>query len=206
MIALSVLTAACLLAWGTAGPHVGPRALGANGFVQTLSGTGGRNDASTLDKPYVILVGFDGFGHDYVDRFETPNFDRIAAAGAKADALIPPFPSLTFPSFYSIATEMYPEHHGIVGNRVYDPDLDESYSYQEPETVQDGRWYSGQPIWVTAETQGMVAAAYFLPGTEAEIQGVRPTFWTPTIARSPIKRGSIRCSPGSSSRPASGLT
>ena len=175
-IALSVLTAACLLAWGTAGPHVGTRASGANGLVQTLSGTGGRNDASTLDKPYAILVGFDGFRHDYVDHFETPNFDRIAASGAKADALIPPFPSLTFPSFYSIATGMYPEHHGIVGNRVYDPDLDESYSYQEPETVQDGRWYGGQPIWVTAETQGMVAAAYFLLGTEAEIQGVRPTF------------------------------
>ena len=178
-IALSVLAAACLLAWGTAGPHVGTRASVANGFVQTLSGTGGRNDASTLDKPYVILVGFDGFGHDYFDRFETPNFDRIAAAGVKADALIPPFPSLTFPSFYSIATGMYPEHHGIVGNRVYDPDLDEIYSYQEPETVRDGRWYGGQPIWVTAETQGMVAAAYFIPGTEAAIQGVRPTFWTP---------------------------
>ena len=127
----------------------------------------------------MILVGFDGFGHDYFDRFETPNFDRIAAAGVKADALIPPFPSLTFPSFYSIATGMYPEHHGIVGNRVYDPDLDEIYSYQEPETVRDGRWYGGQPIWVTAETQGMVAAAYFIPGTEAAIQGVRPTFWTP---------------------------
>ena len=38
---------------------------------------------------------------------------------------------------------------------------------------------AARPIWVTAETQGMVAAAYFIPGTEAAIQGVRPTFWTP---------------------------
>ena len=37
----------------------------------------------------------------------------------------------------------------------------------------------GEPIWVTAETQGMVAACYFWPGSEAAINGVRPTFVMP---------------------------
>jgi predicted AlkP superfamily pyrophosphatase or phosphodiesterase len=43
--------------------------------------------------------------------------------------------------------------------------------------VADGTWYRGEPIWVTAESQGMVAACFFFPGSEAAIKGVRPTFW-----------------------------
>ena len=36
-----------------------------------------------------------------IDMFDTPNFDKIAQNGVKADALIPVFPSLTFPNHYS---------------------------------------------------------------------------------------------------------
>jgi predicted AlkP superfamily pyrophosphatase or phosphodiesterase len=35
----------------------------------------------------------------------------------------------------------------------------------------------GEPIWVTAEKQGIKAAAMFWPGSEAEIAGVRPSYW-----------------------------
>ncbi len=146
--------------------------------VQEIFGTGGQNSQQTLEKPYLILVGIDGFRHDYFEHFETPTFDQIASAGAKAEALIPPFPSLTFPSFYSIATGLYPGNHGIVGNRFLDPDQNKLYSYRSPETVRDGTWYGGEPIWVTAETQGMVSAAFFFPATEADIKKIRPTFWT----------------------------
>ena len=206
-IALSVLATACLLAWGTAGPHVGTRASGTNGFVQTLSGTGWRNDASTLDKPYVILVGFDGFGHDYVDRFETPNFDRIAAAGAKADALIPVFPSLTFPSFYSIATGMYPRapwHRGQPGLRPRPRrdlllpgarDRTRRALVRRPAHLGDGRklreWW---PRRISFRER------------KRTFKACGPRSGPPTIARSPIKRGSIRCSPGWSSRLARGPT
>ena len=175
-ITLAVLAFVCLVGCDAGAPGAGPAV--ASVLVQTPAGTGGRNAALTLDKPYLILVGVDGFRHDYFDLFETPTFDRVAAAGVKADALIPPFPSLTFPSFYSIATGLYPGNHGIVGNRFLDPDRDELYSYRAADDKQDGTWYGGEPIWVTAETQGMVAAAFFFPATEADIQGVRPTFWT----------------------------
>lgn len=143
----------------------------------TPNGTGGINSPETLSKPYLILISFDGFRYDYLDRFETPNFDRVAAAGVRAEALIPVFPSLTFPSHYSIATGLYPERHGIVGNRFFDPARGEEYDSRDSADAQDGTWYRGQPLWVTAETQGMVSAAYFFVGTEAEISGIRPTFW-----------------------------
>ncbi len=145
--------------------------------------TGEINAPETLDKPYVVLVSFDGFRHDYLSRYDTPSFDRVAKTGAWADALIPVYPSLTFPSHYSIATGLYPEHHGIVGNRFFDPVRDEEYHYRNTARVQDGTWYGGEPIWVTAETQGMVAAAMLFVGTEAAVAGVRPTFWTPYDTR-----------------------
>ena len=151
--------------------------------VRTPEGTGGVNAPETIDKPYVVLVSFDGFRHDYRSRYDTPNFDRVADTGAWAEALIPVYPSLTFPSHYSIATGLYPEHHGIVGNRFFDPVRGEAYHYRNTATVQDGTWYGGEPIWVTAETQGMVAAAMLFVGTEAAVGGVRPTYWTPYDAR-----------------------
>jgi predicted AlkP superfamily pyrophosphatase or phosphodiesterase len=89
--------------------------------------------------------------------------------------MIPVFPSLTFPNHYSLVTGLYPEHHGIVANSFYDPARRQTYALGNPGTVTDGTWYRGEPIWVTAETQGMVAACFFWPGSEAPIRGVRPT-------------------------------
>ena len=140
--------------------------------------TEGINDPSVAGRPYVVLVSFDGFRPDYLDRFPTPSFDRLAEAGARA-ALVPVFPSLTFPAHYSIATGLYPEHHGVVANRFYDPERDDEFDYRDRADAQDGSWWGGEPIWVTAENQGMVAAAVFFPGTEAAIRGVRPTEWRP---------------------------
>ena len=146
--------------------------------------TAGTNDPSVAGRPYVVLVSFDGFRPDYLDRFPTPSFDRLAEAGAHA-ALIPAFPSLTFPAHYSIATGLYPEHHGIVANRFYDPERDAEFDYRDRDAVEDGSWWGGEPIWVTAESQGMVTAALFFPGTEAAIGGVRPTEWRPYDGRVP---------------------
>ena len=149
-----------------------------SGRATTPDGTGGVNAPETLDKPYVVLVSFDGFRHDYLDLYPTPNFDRVAARGVIAEALVPPYPSLTFPAHYTIATGLHPERHGLVGNRFYDPARGDEYSYRDRGDVEDGTWYGGEPIWVTAETQGMVAAAMLFVGTEADVGGVRPTFWT----------------------------
>ncbi|MBI4545616.1 MAG: alkaline phosphatase family protein, partial [Gemmatimonadetes bacterium] len=140
---------------------------------------------NSSERPYVIMVSFDGFRHDYLDRFELPNFRRVAQAGTRADALIPVFPAKTFPNHYSIATGLYPERHGLVGNEFYDPGLGATYRMRDRSAVQDGRWYGGEPIWVTAEKQGVVSAAYFWVGTEAPIQGVRPTYYRLYNARVP---------------------
>ena len=161
------------------GPGASTEAESPPAAVATAAGTGGLNHPSAASRPYVVLVSFDGFRPDYLERFDTPAFERLAARGLRAAGLISVFPSLTFPGHYSIATGLHPEAHGIVANRFYDPVRDDEFDYREREDAQDGAWWGGEPIWVTAETQGMVAAAFFFPGTEADIGGVRPSHWRP---------------------------
>ncbi|HSR50741.1 MAG TPA: ectonucleotide pyrophosphatase/phosphodiesterase [Acidobacteriota bacterium] len=131
------------------------------------------------DQPVVLLISFDGFRWDYRERFETPNFDRLAAHGIQARGLIPVFPTKTFPNHYSVVTGLYPARHGIVANVFYDPDLDETFRAGTEEAAQGERWWGGEPVWVTVEKQGLKAAAMFWPGNEAPFEGKRPTYWMP---------------------------
>ena len=129
------------------------------------------------DEPTLVLISIDGFGWNFLSAHPTPALDRIAAAGVRAESMRPVFPSLTFPNHYSIATGLYPAEHGIVHNRFPDEERDDWYQLWDRESVEDGRWYGGEPIWVTAEKHGRVSAAYYFVGTEAAIQGVPPSYW-----------------------------
>ncbi len=128
-------------------------------------------------KPTVILISIDGYRADYPEKYPSPTLDRLAKEGVRAKWMTPSFPSLTFPNHYAIATGLYPDHNGIVANNIYDPEFRQLFTMAKREEVENGRWWLGEPIWVTAEKQGQRAAAYFFPGTEAEIAGKRPSFW-----------------------------
>jgi predicted AlkP superfamily pyrophosphatase or phosphodiesterase len=130
------------------------------------------------DPPILILISFDGWRWDYIDRQPAPHLRALAARGVRATAMIPSFPVLTFPNHYTIVTGLYPEHHGIVGNTMRDAAMPERFT-QSSETAKDGRWWGGEPLWATAIRQGRRAATMFWPGTEAAIGGVRPTYWKP---------------------------
>jgi predicted AlkP superfamily pyrophosphatase or phosphodiesterase len=136
------------------------------------------NTAAQQRKHYVILVSLDGFRYDYPKIYSAPSLLALGAKGASApDGMLPAYPSLTFPNHLSIVTGLYPEHHGIVGNTFWDPARDESYVYTQSKTNSDGSWYGGTPLWVLAEQQGMRSACLFWPGSEAEIQGKRPSYY-----------------------------
>ncbi|MGD9021085.1 MAG: ectonucleotide pyrophosphatase/phosphodiesterase [Lysobacterales bacterium] len=140
-------------------------------------GSGGVNASHQLDKSYLVLISIDAFRWDYTSLYPTPHLDRIIAAGSKAERLVPVFPTLTFPNHYSIATGLYPANHGIVANTFPDPENNRWYSMKDRDAVEDASFYGGEPVWVTAETQGMVAASFFFVGSEAPIKGVQPTHW-----------------------------
>ena len=128
--------------------------------------------------PIVILISFDGWRWDYMARTQVPNLQAMASRGVRAEALIPVFPSKTFPNHYTIVTGLYPEHHGIVSNVIADPEFPRRFTMSAP-TSRESRWWGGEPVWVTAIRQRLRAASMFWPGSEVSIGGVRPTYWRP---------------------------
>uniref|UniRef100_A0A8C6VVF7 Ectonucleotide pyrophosphatase/phosphodiesterase 2 n=1 Tax=Nothobranchius furzeri TaxID=105023 RepID=A0A8C6VVF7_NOTFU len=89
----------------------------------------------------------------------------LGTCGTHAPYMRPVYPSKTFPNLYSLATGLYPESHGIVGNSMYDPTFDASFSLRSREKL-NHRWWGGQPIWITALKQGVKAASFFWPVTD----------------------------------------
>ena len=156
------------------------------GILLLLSGCSGPSEqAGARIEPTVILISLDGFRWDYLDRYDAPTLDSLASEGVRAERLIPVFPTKTFPNHYSIVTGLYAEHHGIISNTMYDPDMDARFSMSNQDAVTDARWWGGEPLWVTAEKQGRTAATYFWPGSEAPIMGMKATYAVPYEGRIP---------------------
>lgn len=125
-------------------------------------------------KPYVILVSFDGFRWDYLNKGLTPNLEYVAQNGVKALSLRPTFPSKTFPNHYAIITGMYNDHHGIISNYFENPLNGQIYKLSDREAVQDESWYDGEAFWETAKKQGINTASFYWPGSELTNEKRRP--------------------------------
>jgi len=126
-------------------------------------------------RPVVIMISFDGFRWDYPDRGVSPNLAALERRGVRADRLIPSFPTKTFPNHYTLVTGLVPDHHGIVANTMYDPELDRTFSLGDRVEVVSPDWWGGVPIWVTAERHGVKTAPLFWPGAAGPIEGVSPS-------------------------------
>lgn len=133
-------------------------------------------EKKSKNNPYLIVLSLDAFRWDYPDIYNTPNLDSIAKNGVKVESLLPAFPSKTFPNHYTMATGLYPQNHGIVQNVFTDPILGD-YTLGDRSAVQNGAFYGGEPIWVTAEQQGVKSACFYWPGSEAPIKGTSPSIW-----------------------------
>jgi predicted AlkP superfamily pyrophosphatase or phosphodiesterase len=164
LIVVAILTAACA-----------SRAQPPESTVQGPFDSGAA-PSGQASKPIVILISLDGWRWDYFERAQVPRLRALARAGVRSEGLIPPFPSKTFPSHYTIVTGLYPEHHGIISNNMLDARIGERFSMNAP-TSKDPRWWGGEPLWITAQKQGQIAASMFWPGSDVEISGTRPKYW-----------------------------
>ncbi|XP_066968327.1 ectonucleotide pyrophosphatase/phosphodiesterase family member 1-like isoform X1 [Macrobrachium rosenbergii] len=124
----------------------------------------------------LLLVSLDGFRADFLGRNLTPSIRNLADRGVHAEYLMPSYPTVTFPNHYTIVTGLLPESHGIIANSFYDPEFRENFSLSGNASV-EGRWWGGEPIWNTVTRQGKKSATFFWPGSGADINGRRPTYW-----------------------------
>jgi alkaline phosphatase D len=133
-----------------------------------------------------VILSLDGFRWDYPDKTSTPTLNNIAKEGVKAISLIPSFPSKTFPNHYTIATGLVPDRHGLVNNSFYDRKANKAYSMGNSEARLDPAFYGGEPIWITAQHQGLRTASYYWVGSEVAIAGLHPDYWKNYDERTPF--------------------
>jgi predicted AlkP superfamily pyrophosphatase or phosphodiesterase len=127
----------------------------------------------------VILISIDGMRADYLDKYNPPELKRMASEGVRALWMQPGFPTKTFPNHYTVATGLYPGNHGLIENNMWDPDTRKTFSLNDRNAVEDPMWWGGEPIWITAQKQGLIAGSFFFPGTETPIMGMRPKYFKP---------------------------
>lgn len=124
---------------------------------------------------YTVVVSLDAFRWDYPQIHGTPWLDSIASVGVKS-VMKPSFPASTFPNHYTMATGLVPDHHGIVNNSFWDPVTEKEYSMGDRPTRDDPQYYGGEPIWITAETQGVKTGNVYWVGSDIPIKDVLPTY------------------------------
>ncbi|KAI1098006.1 ectonucleotide pyrophosphatase/phosphodiesterase family member 3 [Jackrogersella minutella] len=134
------------------------------------------SNGTALFLPTTLIISLDGFRADFLNRGLTPRLSAFIKEGVSPLYMNPSFPSVTFPNHYTLATGLYPESHGVVGNTFWDPDLEGEFYYTDPDKSLDPKWWAGEPFWVTAEQQGVRTAVHMWPGSEAHIMGVEPSY------------------------------
>uniref|UniRef100_A0A670YQK3 Ectonucleotide pyrophosphatase/phosphodiesterase 1 n=1 Tax=Pseudonaja textilis TaxID=8673 RepID=A0A670YQK3_PSETE len=129
-------------------------------------------------KPPVLLFSLDGFRAEYLQTWGKllPVISKLRKCGTYTRSLRPVYPSKTFPNHYSIATGLYPESHGLVDNKMYDPKRNATFTLKNAEKS-NPQWYQGQPIWLTAMYQGLKSASFFWPGSDVDVNGSFPNLY-----------------------------
>lgn len=136
------------------------------------------NSVEQQKKPYLIFISIDGLRYDLVDKFDAHFLKQKREEGVQASSMKPSFPTLTFPNHYSLATGLYPAHHGIVGNSFRaGKDAELSYTLRDKKAVQNPGFYGGVPLWVLAEKQQMLSANFYWVGSEAPIDSTYATYY-----------------------------
>ena len=123
----------------------------------------------------VLLLGLDGLQWDFVQMHQQqlPNILHLQKQGVRAGYVRNVFPTNTFPNFYSVVTGLYPEHHGLIDNQMYDMKTKEKFSMTSTATKW---WNEAEPIWVTNQAQGFKSGLCYWPGYNIKIKGKFPSY------------------------------
>ena len=122
-------------------------------------------EARNRPAPQLLVISFDGFRYDYFDLFPMRSLRSFARSGVHARrGMKGVFSTVTFASHYTLATGLYEESHGIIGNKFFDPETNSSFHRLSHER----HFYKGEPIWITAKRQGKRTAVYCWTGSEVD--------------------------------------
>ncbi|CAH1224500.1 ENPP5 [Branchiostoma lanceolatum] len=138
------------------------------------------------DAPKLLLLSFDGFRYDYLDRpVLKPNFDFAINKGVRAKYMKSTFATKTDPNHMTMVTGLWEESHGVVSNKMYDPKYREIFWMNSS----DPKWWDGdgrvEPLWITNERkEGRYSGVVNWPGGDVKYGGRLPTYSTGPYNRS----------------------
>ncbi|XP_023229034.1 ectonucleotide pyrophosphatase/phosphodiesterase family member 6-like [Centruroides sculpturatus] len=136
----------------------------------------GRNVESDKDQCLLIIL-LDGIRWDYVNEENLKGFTRLSRNGVKAEYVRPVFPSNSYPNWYSIATGLYAESHGIVDNFIFDEKYNDYFLMAPDKGVFKEHWWNdAEPLWITAEKNSIKTYMYNWVGCEVPIQGLTASY------------------------------
>ncbi|KAJ7451621.1 Phosphodiest-domain-containing protein [Mycena latifolia] len=150
-------------------------------------GEGVRSNGTHDFKRTVLIVSIDGLRADYLDRGLTPHLLDISKQGLRAKALVPIFPTLTFPNHWALMTGLYAESHGIVGNNFWDPISKSEFHYNKLSSAWNPTWWLGEPMWETAGKAGIITANLMWPGPPKTTSGAASTYFVPWKDKVPLQ-------------------
>lgn len=139
--------------------------------------TSRENQPAHYDKPYLIVISLDGFSARYLKKYHPPTLIQMGKNGVSTAYMYPSFPSKTACNHYTLATGLYPSHHGIVSNHFWSAQQQKTYSLGSSENARDSFWFRSIPIWALAEAQGMLSANLFWVGSESGAGGYHPGYY-----------------------------
>lgn len=143
------------------------------------------NDTSQERPPPLLLVSFDGFRADYLQRFPMPNLKLLYSQGVLVEQLTNVFITKTFPNHYSLVTGLYAESHGIMASNMYDPISHKTFHVSNDS---DPMWWNeAQPLWLTALDSGYETAAMMWPGSDVAIRNRTATHFLPYSSHMPFQ-------------------
>lgn len=127
----------------------------------------------------LLLILLDGFRWDYVHK-NLEGFAKLKNIGVHAKYMLPAFPSMSFPNYYSLVTGLYVENHGMVMNYMYDPQRREYFMMlPHANSTQSFWWEKAEPMWITATRNKLKARLYLWPGGDVRIHGTVPSHAEP---------------------------
>ncbi|XP_045103889.1 bis(5'-adenosyl)-triphosphatase enpp4-like isoform X3 [Portunus trituberculatus] len=125
----------------------------------------------------VVVVSLDGFPKEQLSKHPLEHLTRVYAHGSQPRRFINQFPTKSFPNHFSVATGMYQESHGVVGNTVFDKALNRTLTIKDSELFTQNPGV--MPLWTLNEQLGGSSGCIMWPGCDVTFHGRNVTYWEP---------------------------
>ncbi|CAG7718636.1 unnamed protein product [Allacma fusca] len=146
---------------------------------------GAEADSETPQEKLLVIM-LDGFRWDYYDlhKKHLNAFQHFISEGVHVEWVEPIFPPVSYPSWTTVSTGVFPETHGVIGNYMFDLNISDPTQavfdiFTHETTSKIEWWQNSEPIWTTATRYGKKTFLRFWSRCDVPFNEVKPFECTP---------------------------